>query len=82
MNNQTALTQLLQSKSTASKLLGFSVALLLFFPTVCEVADDPNLSVWQRVKQLSLAASQTLLTLSLAALKPETFTDTKGDEQV
>lgn len=73
------LRQLLQSNSRSAKWLGLGVALFLFLPSVFRVAGDSSLTVWQRLEQVSLAAGQTLLTVSLAAVPPETFID--GDKE-
>lgn len=68
------LNKLLQSKSKSAQLLGFAIALVLFVPSVCRIAGDPDLTLWQRIEQLSIAAGQTLLTVGVAAIPPETLT--------
>ncbi|MBD3882151.1 hypothetical protein IFO70_10310 [Phormidium tenue FACHB-886] len=65
------LTALLQSKSKAAHLFGFGIALFIFLPSVFRVAGDENLTIWQRLEQLSVAAGQTLFTVALAAVPPE-----------
>lgn len=78
--NQSNLSKLLQSKSKGAQLLGLAVALFLFVPSVCRVAGNPDLTIWQRIEQLSVAVAQTLFTVGIAALPPEALAEAKDKE--
>lgn len=74
----TALTRLFRSKSPRAQLLGTTIALFMFAPDVFRVIGDESLDVWQRLEQVTIAATQTLLTVSLAAMPPEVMTGESG----
>lgn len=73
--NQSNLSLLLQSKSLSAQILGFAICLFLFVPDVARVAGNPNLTVWQRIEQISLSLAQTLLAVGVAAIPPQSLID-------
>lgn len=75
MPKQSTLTRLLQSKSNNAKLLGLAVSAFMFAPCVFRVLGDEKLTVYQRLEQISIAVAQTLLTVAVAAIPPESLSD-------
>jgi hypothetical protein len=75
-----SLNALLTSQSPGAKLLGLAVVFFFFLPAAFKIAEDTDLTVLQRLGQLSAAIGQTCGTIGLAALEPEFFTGKKGED--
>lgn len=52
---------------------GWNYCADFFVPSVFQVLDQPDMSIWRRLEKVAVAAGQTLLTVSAAALDPRTL---------
>lgn len=73
----TSVGKLFQSKSPKLQLLALVICSFTFLPDVFRVCGDPNLTVWQRLEQLSTAMGQTLVTVSALAIDPRELDDSE-----
>ncbi|MEM9214011.1 MAG: hypothetical protein AAGD25_06650 [Cyanobacteria bacterium P01_F01_bin.150] len=79
VSSRANLVRLLQSTNGNVHLLAIAAGFLFFFPTVTQVLDRPDLSVWERTEMLSIAVGELLFTLGAASASPETFLDEDDD---
>lgn len=76
-----SLNRLLRSESRSSHMIGLIVCATIFMPSVFDAIDQPDLTIWQRLKIVTIAAGQTLGTIGLAGLPPEVLMDRSDDQK-
>lgn len=72
------LSSLLRSKSWKVQLLGLTAILFLFVPKIADIAENPELSIWQRVAKVSQACGELLGAVAIAAIDPKSIADSQN----